>query len=75
MQPMNKPYKASIGNDRKHCVDGPGNGFGYYAGTLWPDMRFSSKEDAEAAAKCSNEAYQEGYHTAQAEFRKALGIK
>lgn len=72
---MKKPYTAATGNDQKPCVDGPGDGFGYYAGTLWPDMRFSSKADAEAAAKCCNEAYRQGHMAAQQTIRVALGIK
>lgn len=72
---MLKPYTARTGNDQKPCVDGPGNGFGYYAGTLWPDMRFSSNSDAEAAARCSNEAYRQGYLAAQQAMREALGLR
>lgn len=70
-----KPYKARIGGDRRPCVEGPGNGFGYDAGTLWPDMRFSSEADAQAAAKCCNEAYQQGIWAAQRTMREALGLK
>lgn len=70
----NKPYKALIGDDRRPCVDGPGNGFGYYAGTLWPEMRFSTAPDAEAAAKCCNEAYEQGRIAARREMRKAMGL-
>jgi hypothetical protein len=69
-----KPYKSSIGSDRRPCVDGPGNGFGYNAGTLWPEMRFSSAPDAEAAAKCCNEAYEQGRIAARREMRKAMGL-
>lgn len=71
---MSKPYLARIGGDRRPCVDGPGNGFGYDAGTLWPDMRFSSMHDAEAAAKCCNEAYEQGRIAARYEMRKAMGL-
>lgn len=68
-------YSARVGSDSRHYVDGPGDGFSYYSGTLWPEMRFVCKEDAEAAAKCANEAYRQGYMAAQADIRKALGIK
>lgn len=69
-----KPYDVIYGTDHRYGVGGPGSGFGHYAGTLWPDMRLSSKEDAEAAAKIANEAYKEGYLRAQADMRKALGL-
>lgn len=71
----NKPYSASVGDDRKPCVNGPGDGFGYYAGTLWPEMRFSSDADAQAAAKCCNEAFRQGEFAAQQKMRQAIGIK
>lgn len=67
-------YTARIGSDRRPCVEGPGNGFGYDAGTLWPNMRFSSVPDAEAAAKCCNEAYEQGRIAARREMRKAMGL-
>lgn len=70
-----KPYEALCGdNEGKPYIAGPGNGFGYYAGTLWPDSRFASKEAAEAAAKLCNEAYNQGYTKAQQDIRLALGI-
>ena len=72
---MNKPYTAGTGSDGKPYVDGPGNGCDFYGGTLWPEMRLSSKPDAEAAAKIANEAYQHGYWRAQHDIRAALGIK
>lgn len=68
-----KPYSAAVGSDGKHCVDGPGDGFGYYAGTLWPQLRLSTKADAEAAATLANTAHAEGYRQAQYDIRKALG--
>jgi hypothetical protein len=68
-----KPYKAGYGSDNKHCVEGPGNGFGYSAGTLWPECRLSSKPDAEAAAKLCNEAWRQGYEAARRDIRAAIG--
>lgn len=72
---MNPHYEAGIGSDGKPYVNGPGNGTDYYGGTLWPEMRLSTKQDAEAAAKIANEAYKQGYARAQADIRAALGIK
>lgn len=68
-------YVASYGSDFKHCVEGPGHGFGYYAGTLWPECRFSSEQDAKAAAILCNTAYAEGYKRAQREMRIQMGFK
>lgn len=68
-----KPYRAGIGSDERHYVDGPGNGCDYYSGTLWPNMRMSTKEDAEAAALIANEAYRQGCLRAQANIRAAMG--
>jgi hypothetical protein len=72
---VSHPYTASTGSDGKPYVEGPGDGLGYYSGTLWPGMRLSSKQDAEAAAKIANEAHRMGYAQAQADIRAALGIK
>ena len=72
---MEKPYEPGTGSDGKPYVHGPGNGMDYDSGTLCPDMRLSSKQDAEAAARIANEAYRMGYIRAQADIRTALGIK
>jgi len=68
-----KPYNAGTDNDGKPFVSGPGSGMGYYSGTLFPEMRFTSREDAEAGARCCNEAYRAGYKQAQRDIRAALG--
>jgi hypothetical protein len=67
------PYSPSHGSDGKPFVRGPGNGMDYYSGMLFPEMRLSSLADAEAAAKCCNEAYRQGYQQAQRDIRAALG--
>ena len=68
------PYNASIGSDSKNCVDGSGDGFGYYAGTLWPELRLTTEADAKAAAELCNTAYMEGYEQARRDIRAALGV-
>lgn len=73
--PLYKPYKAFLqGSDGKPGVSGPGNGFGYDAGTLWPECRFSSKKDAEAAAILCNEAFSKGGDNAIHRIHKVLRI-
>lgn len=77
MATVNQPYSAStIGRhgDNKDYVDGPGDGFGYYASRLWPWTGFSSQDDAKAAAFLCNEAFKQGYQSALQEVRKSLGI-
>ena len=66
-------YRPEYGSDSRHCVEGPGNGFGYSAGTLWPHLRLSSEADAKAAAELCCTAYAEGYKKAQRDIRAALG--
>lgn len=68
------PYKATIGSDKMHCVEGPGNGFGYNAGTLWPHLRLSTEADAKIAAELCNTAYMQGYEKARRDIRMALGV-
>lgn len=74
---MNQPYRdpGITGSDFKHYVEGPGSGFGYTAGTLFPGQRLSSEADAKACALCCNEAYAQGYLRAQRDIRTALGVK
>lgn len=68
------PYSAAYGSDSRHCVEGPGHGFGYSAGTLWPNLRLSTEADAQAAAELCNTAYQQGYEKARRDIRTALGV-
>jgi hypothetical protein len=74
MTEENKHYEASVGSDGRHFVRGPGDGLGYYSGTLWPDLRCESKEEAERGAKIANIAHREGYMQAQRDIKKALGL-
>lgn len=67
-------YTAHYDSNGKPFVDGPGNGCGYYHGTLWPNSRLSSEEDAKAAAFIANEAFRQGYLKAQQDMRHALGV-
>ena len=73
---MELPYEASLGDDGKYFVKGPAQGgeCSYYGGTLYPDSRFDSREDAEKAAKFANIGHQQGYLKAQADIRKSLGL-
>ncbi len=69
------PYSAHpSGSDGRPYVSGPGNGFGYDSGTLWPEMRLSSIDDARAAAAIANAAFLEGKRRAQQEICQALGL-
>ena len=72
---LNRPYVPIFGSDKRHGVSGPGNGMGYDTGTLYPSMRFSSSNDAEAGAACANEAYRVGYAHAQTDIQHALGVR
>jgi hypothetical protein len=84
---MSKLYSAQAGfkrslatervdlNKPEFYVNGPGNGFGSHAGTLWPNSRLSTEKDAEAAAFLCNEAHAQGYAQAQHDICKALGVK
>ena len=67
------PYVAIVGSDNMHTIEGPGTGFGYYAGTLWPAWRLSSKADAEAAALIANEAYRMGRESMRQDINDLLG--
>ena len=71
---MDRPYRAGNDHDGKPYVNGPGDGLSYYGGTLWPNLRFEAKQDAERAAVIANTAFEAGYAQAQSDIRKALGF-
>lgn len=64
------------GADGKYYIEGPGNaGFGYYAGTLWPEDRFTKREHALEICRFLNIAYGEGQKSIQRNMRQFLGIE
>ena len=67
-------YTTGYGSDGKYYVDGPGKGFSYYGGTLWPEMRFETEKEADIATNIANKAFEMGYEKAQRDIKKALGI-
>lgn len=71
----NKVYSATLNNENKWCVTGPGNGLGYYAGTLHPELSCESEEEARRAALIADIAYEMGKQCAQFQMRQALGIR
>ena len=71
---INKIYKVALGHDGKFYPEGPGDGFSFYSGTMFPKFRFDKEKQAEIAVDIANRAYVEGYAKAQADMRKALGI-
>ena len=73
---MDKPrYYAATNHESFNCVRGPGNGLGYYAHTLNPDLSCNNKEEAERAASIANIAFEEGVKFAQTNLQQALGLK
>jgi len=72
---MKKPYTSCVGNDRKFYVNGPGDGCGYYSGTLWPELRNTEEATNKKCATFANIGYEQGYLQAQKDMRKAFGIK
>ncbi len=69
------PYTNRRNLEAHACVEGPGEGFGYYAHTLYPEKTCCSDEEAERAALFANEAYYQGKQQALREVREVLGIK
>lgn len=71
---MTQRYEARIGNDGRHYVHGPGDGFGYYSGTMYPNFRCDSETEAKRAAEMCVKAYAAGYAMAREDIRAVLGI-
>lgn len=71
---MSKPYSASTNSEGLYYVDGFGQGLGYYAHTLYPELTCDTKEEAIRAAKIANIAFEAGRARMQNDIRKALGV-
>ncbi len=69
------PYSIDEGSDNKFYPKGPGQGFGYYSGTLWSTWRFDTAEPLKIIVPMLNEAYHAGYTKAQQDIQKALGVR
>lgn len=69
------PYKAAHRHEGMPCVQGPGNGLGYYGHTLWPNLTCDTDKEAERAAKIANIAYRAGYNQAQSDIQRVLGLR
>jgi len=67
-------YEANTGSDGRPYVSGPGNGLSRDAGTLYPELRLSTIEDAKSAARIAQIAHKQGYLAAQRDIRVALGL-
>lgn len=63
----------------KVAIDGPGDGFGYDAGTGWPEVLFDDSKEgrarAEIVCRMLNRAYRAGSVDRAREMRDALGLK
>lgn len=71
-----KPYTViftgSESPETRYGIDGPGQGFGYHAWYLFPENTFSTKEDAEKAARMMNTAFVEGQREKARTIRELL---
>lgn len=72
--PVGEVYTPTINKDGFHCIDGPGDGLGYYAHTLNPGLSCDSKEEAEAIANWANVMFQKGQVFAADTLKSALMI-
>lgn len=74
---VRKPYEARLDSEANYYVNGPAQSgeCSYYGGTLYPESRFPTIEEARKAAWFANLAFRQGYEQAQRDIRNALGIK
>lgn len=70
------PYKACSSRDGFY-IEGPADGgmCSYHGGTLYPESRFKSLEEANKAAVFANNGFKQGYMQAQLDIQKALGVR
>lgn len=68
------PYKAGMDSTESWYVAGPGEGLHYYGGTLYPELRFKSRKEAEIAARVANIAYNAGAEATKTRIRNCLGV-
>lgn len=67
-----RTYEAGLDSECRPRVLGPGDGMGYYSGTLWPNLTCGSPEEAKRMAAIANIAYREGWKSALSHVNKAL---
>ena len=67
-------YEATTNHEGLHCVNGAGDGLGYYAHTLNPHLSCRDEEEAIRAAYIANIAYKAGYEKAQRDIKEAIGL-
>lgn len=72
------PFTVAIDVDGKwyvNCESAKGCEFSHYGGHLAPSSRYGSEDQAVAAARVANQAYQHGLAEARSKMREALGIR
>ena len=75
MSDIKGPYRSGITDELGvYCLEGPGEGFGYYGPTLYSHLCMGSAEEADKVAVIANIAYVEGYARARRDIRKAIGV-
>lgn len=70
--PKGEVYTASMNKEGFYCVDGPGEGLGYYAHTLNPGLSCKSEEEAKSIALHANVLFQKGQVYAANKLKSAL---
>jgi hypothetical protein len=73
----NAPFTVALDANGKwyvKCGRAPGCEFAYHGGYLAPSSRYENEDQAAAAARVANQAYQLGLAEARRMMREALGI-
>lgn len=69
-----KTYTPALDAEGRWYPDGPGNGFGYYSGLVWPETRCVNRDEAERLCKLLGEAYAAGVAAQVRRVKEALGL-
>ena len=71
---MDKPYTVNLDSEGRWYPHGPGDGFGYNSGLLWPNTRCATQDEAMRIVDFMNRAYAQGSRYKAKEIRSALGL-
>ena len=67
-------YTVGHDSNNKWYPNGPGNGFGYYGGLLYPNTRYNSAEEVKDICVFLNVVYQTGYEDQKIKTLEVLGL-
>lgn len=67
-------YEPALNYHGDWYTKGPGNGFNYYSGSLWPEFVCKDEADAHRVCRMLNIAFNAGVEHQRNKVKQALGL-